>query len=129
MALEGMSADEALGASAQGGLHELMDIWLRTVSLIDRRVQVMPLQITWPPLGEADDKQNLEWANALKDRSAITTETYVKMSGRVEDATAEVAAAEAEAATKQDAFDQAVNNAMNADPGTNANTDPLPAVA
>lgn len=120
LALEGMSADESLGAIAQGGLHELMDIWLRTVSLIDRRVMVAPLQISWPPLGEADDKQNLEWANAMKDRGAITTETYVGMSGRIEDAAEEVKKAAEETQTKQDAFDAAVDAAAN----QTDNTDP-----
>jgi len=120
LALEGMSADESLGAVAQGGLHELMDIWLRTVSLIDRRVMVAPLQITWSPLGEADDKQNMEWANSMKDRGAITTETYVRMSGRIEDAAEEVKAADVENAEKKDAFDAAVDNAAN----QTDNTDP-----
>lgn len=114
LALEGMSADESLGASAQGGLHELMDIWLRTVSLIDRRVQVMPLQITWPPLGEANDELNLKWAQALHTDGVITDEAYVGMSGRIEDAAAEVALAKVEMAAKQDTFDAAVNAAADA---------------
>jgi len=115
--LEGAGADELLGMAAQGGIHELMDIWLRTRALIDRRVVVMPVRIKWPALGEADDEMNLKWGQALHTDGMVTDETYVEMSGRVEDAAAEVAAAKAQMAEKQDQFDQAVDVAANkADP-------------
>jgi len=111
--LEGAGADEDLGFAAQGGIHELMDVWLRTRALIDRKVVVMPVRIKWSALGEADDKQNLEWAKSMHMDGVITDETYVDMSGRVEDPEAEVAAAKKQMADKQDGFDQAVDAAAN----------------
>lgn len=117
--LEGAGADELLGASAQGGIHELMDVWLRTRALIDRKVVVMPVRVKWPALGEADDEMNLKWADSLHNGGLITDEKKVELSGRIEDAAAEVAAAKAQMAEKQDGFDQAVDNAAN-------QTDPVP---
>lgn len=117
--LEGAGADELLGATAQGGIHEMMDIWLRYRALIDRKVVVMPVRIKWPALGEADDEMNLKWADSLHGDGIITDETKVEMSGRVQDPAAEVAAAKAQMAEKQDAFDAAVDQAAN-------QTDPVP---
>lgn len=111
--LEGAGADELLGMSAQGGIHEVMDIWLKMRALWDRQVVVAPVRVKWSALGEADDAQNLAWAKQMKADGVITDETYVGMSGRVEDAAAEVEAARAEMAEKQDGFDAAVDAAAN----------------
>lgn len=116
--LEGAGADELLGMSAQGGIHEVMDIWLKMRALYDRRVVVAPVRITWSALGEADDEMNLNWAKQMKADGVITDETYVGMSGRVEDAAAEVEAAKKQMGEKQDGFDAAVDAAAN-------QTDPL----
>jgi len=62
----------------------------------------------------------MEWAKSFEDRGASTTETYVRMSGRIEDAAEEVKAADVENAEKKDAFDAAVDNAAN----QTDNTDP-----
>jgi len=112
LALEGMAGDAVLGVEAQGGLHELLDVWLRTRALVDRRVVVAPLRIKWPALGESDDELNLKWADSMHNRGTITDETFVQMSGRVEDPDAEVAAARKAGADKQDAFDSAVDDAL-----------------
>jgi len=119
LALEGMGGDDLLGLSAQGGIHELMDIWLRTRSLFDRQVIVAPVRVAWSALGEANDELNLKWAQALHQDGVITDETYVDMSGRIEDSTAEVENAKAQMTEKQDTFDAAVNAAADAtDPVT-----------
>lgn len=117
--LEGAGADELLGMSAQGGIHEVMDIWLRMRALWDRQVVLAPVRIKWSALGEADDEMNLKWADSLHKDGIITDETKVEMSGRVEDAAAEVAAAKAQMAEKQDGFDAAVDKAADG-------TDPQP---
>lgn len=109
--LEGAGGDDLLGAEAQGGLHELYDVWLRTRALIDRKVVVMPVRVNWPEIGEAADETTLKWADSMHDKGIITDETHVKMSGRVENAAAEVEAAKAQMAEKQDAYDAAVDAA------------------
>lgn len=107
--LEGEGGDELLRAEARGGIHELMDVWLRTQALVDRKVVVMPVRIDWPALGEADDEMNLKWGQALHQDGTITDETYVEMSGRIEDPAAEVAAAKKQMAENKDTFDEDVD--------------------
>lgn len=122
--LEGEAGDELLAAEASGGIHELMDVWLRTRALVDRRVVVMPVRIHWPALDEADDEMNLKWADTLHKAGTITDETLVEMSGRIEDAAGEVAAAKQQMSEKQDAFDAAVDAAAaQADPVVADNAD------
>ncbi len=109
--LEGEAGDELLMAEANGGIHELMDVWLRTRALIDRRVVIMPVRINWPALGEANDEMNLKWAESLKKNNTITDETFAELSGRIEDPEGEVAAAKKQALEGQDTFDAAVDAA------------------
>jgi hypothetical protein len=124
LALEGMPADELLGADAQGGIHELIDIWLRFRSLVDRKVMVAPVRVDWPTLNEANDEMNLKWADGMHNKGIITDERYVAMSGRVDDPESEVAAAKTEMVKRQDSFDQSVDNALD-----NADATATPAAA
>lgn len=112
-ALEGSSGDDLLGFTAKGGLHELIEIWLRTRALLDRKVKVAPVSITWSALGEANDDMNFKWADAMYKEGLITGKTYVQMSGRVDNVDAELVAAKAEAQARQDLYDAALEEAMN----------------
>lgn len=111
LALEGMGADEDLGASAQGGLYELLDIWLRFRALVDPRVVVAGTRLKWPTLGEQNDEMTHKWAQSMFKDKVITKKTYAAMSGRVEDPQAEVDAADSELEAEQDQFDQDVDRA------------------
>jgi hypothetical protein len=115
LALEGIAGDTVLGADAQGGLHELLDIWLRYRALSDRQVVVAPTRLNWPALDEANDEMNLKWADGLHNKGIITDETYATISGRVDDPQGEVAAAKEQGAAKQDTFDKDVDNALDAE--------------
>lgn len=105
IALEGKGADDVLTYDAQGGLYALIDIWLRTKALTDRRVQVGAVSIRWPDLSEMDMQLTLNWAKMLHDKGAITDETLVRLSGQVEDPKAEVEAARAEVEAQSTRFE------------------------
>jgi hypothetical protein len=77
IALEGAGGDEELGAEPRGGLLELIDVWLRTVALTDRRVKVGDITMYWEPLTEVPYDVRLkatQWANGMgyiSGRSAL----------------------------------------------------------
>ncbi len=124
LALEGSSGDEVLGAIATGGMYEVLDIFLRYRALVDRKVLVLATVLKWPALTTADDDQNRQWAEAMHRDGVITDETYVTISGRVENPAAEVDAARKAGQDRQAEFDKAVDAAANAaDASSNTNTD------
>ncbi len=103
--LAGLAADDLLGAEAQGGLFELIDIWLRMRRLVDPKVVVGPVALDWPELSEVDEQLRLEWVKFLSERNALPDEQAVALSDLVDDPAAAVEAARAEAKEKQKEFD------------------------
>lgn len=128
LALEGDGADDELTYQAKGGLLELVDIWLRMRSLVDRRVVVGAVSIKWPTLSEANEEFHLKWTEFAHDRGLIRDETALAQADLVEDAADEVEKAKAENETD---LDKAVNEAFtgdqkqeDADTDLEDNTDP-----
>lgn len=102
--LEGEGSDDVLGTEAEGGLHELVDIWLRTRQLTDTRVIVGPVVFQWPELSEENEELRLKWVEFLKRESCMTGETALMLSDLVDDPEAEYEKAkeEKEAAAEDD---------------------------
>lgn len=88
--LEGAGSDPVLGLDARDGLKSLIEIWLEMRSLTDTQVQVGPVVVMWPELGSQDEQLTKAWADGAHDRGLIRDETYVELSGRVENAAEEV---------------------------------------
>lgn len=68
IALEGTGSDADLGAEARGGLLELIDVWLRTLSLTDRKIKVGDVTMFWEPLTEVPYDIRLkttQWAHGM----------------------------------------------------------------
>jgi hypothetical protein len=95
--LEGEGASDELGAEAHGGLLELLDIWLRTMALVNPRVKVGPVAMEWPELSNADMKIILDWAKAMHDSGVITDEMFATLSQLIDDPAGEVEKARKEA--------------------------------
>lgn len=102
----GSAADELLSTSAHGGLHELIDIWLKMRRLVDPQVVVAPITFTFPSLLAEDKVNKREWADKLYAAGLISGETYLKLSELIDDPASELAAAEAEAQARQAAFEE-----------------------
>lgn len=88
--LEGQGADPALGIEANGGLLELIDIWLRTYKLLNPNIVVAPVHIEWPEVDIMNDQLRYMWGTYLSGTGKITDETTLRMSGYVKDPAAEV---------------------------------------
>ena len=91
--LEGIAADDVLGVEARGGLLELVDVWLRTRALSDKKVVVGSVHIRWPDLTEMDETLRLNWVKLLAGLGMLTEETTVGQAGIVDDPHSEVTAA------------------------------------
>ena len=85
VALEGEGSDDQLGVEAQGGLYELIDIWLRTKKLTDPRVVVGPVVIKWPELDTQSMDVLLKWVEYLHGVGVLDNETTLSLSGLVEE--------------------------------------------
>lgn len=112
--LEGIGADDVLGREAQGGMLELIDVWLRTRRLTDPQIVVAPVSITWPELIAEDETVKLARLDFAKRNNLITDETALTQLDLVDDPAAEVEAAQEEAKEREDEFaarlDQEVND-------------------
>ena len=126
VALEGEGADDLLQAEARGGLFQLLDIWLRMKRLTDRRVVVAPTVLVWPELNQKGDDMRLKWTQFLRKESLIPDEETVQQSGLVEDVTATVEKARAEAQARQDEFDKAVDEEIKRQESDNTDEDEEP---
>lgn len=102
----GTAADDLLNTPARGGLHELIDIWLRMRRLTDLQVIVAPVEIAFPPLQEEDKSNIRAWVQLLVDRGLITDEMAVRLSGLIDDPAGEVEAARFENDARQAAFEE-----------------------
>lgn len=117
LALEGDGADDLIEAQAEGGILEVLDIWLRTRRLLDRKIVVAPVRAIWPELGETNDEMNLKWADSMHDKGVIRDRTHVAISGRIDDPDDEVERAREEGDEKakqneQSQIDKAVDDAF-----------------
>ncbi len=110
--VEGVASDDVLGLSAKGGIHQMIDVFLRWRSLVDPQVELKPMLIEWPELGEDDKQLRLTWATALYNAGILSDKTYVQLSGLVENVDAEMDAAKADQQAKIDPFDAAMNAAL-----------------
>lgn len=88
--LEGAGSDPVLGLDARSGLKALLEIWLEMRALTDAQVKVGSVVMLWPELGSQDETLTKAWADGAHDRGLIRDETYVNLSGRVENAAEEV---------------------------------------
>lgn len=113
LALEGEGMDEVLGAQARNGLLALIDVWLRTMALTDRRIVVGTVNLRWPELATADYQVIREWVQMLLDKGIITDELAVRLANVTEDAAKEVQDAKAQRDAERDQFEQAVDDLLN----------------
>lgn len=88
--LEGQGADPALGIEARGGLLEMIDIWLRTVKLLNPDIVLGPVQIKWPEIDIYGDQTKYLWGSLFAGMNKVTDETLLGMSGYIADPSAEV---------------------------------------
>ena len=68
IALEGIGGDTQLGAEPRGGLLELIDLWLRTLALTDRKIKTGDVTLYWEPLSDIPYPIKLkatQWAHGL----------------------------------------------------------------
>lgn len=114
VALEGWGADDELEWTATGGLLAIFDIWLRVRALTDPRIIIAPVAVTWPELSEINEELRLKWAELLHGKGVLTDVTLVKQSGLVDDAEAEVEQAADEVDARQDPYERAVDDLLNA---------------
>lgn len=129
--IEGEGADELLGASANGGLLELADIWLRTRALIDPRVVVAPVAVhKWPEVAADDETlrfEQIKWAHGV---GLVTAKTALEQLDMVDDAQRELEAAQEEAQEAQEQqleFSTKLAEAEQAAAGEAAQERPAPA--
>jgi hypothetical protein len=111
VALEGEGADELLMAEAQGGLHALIDIWLRIKSLTDSKVIVAPVKFQWTDLSEVEGELKRKWTAWAHSMGLMLDETALAQApvALVRTPAKEVALAKAERQKAQDAFNAAVD--------------------
>lgn len=99
--LEGKGADTTTGVPAMGGLLELADIWLRTRALIDPRIVVDAVAVTWPDLMSDDEAlqfEKIQWASGT---GKVTDKTALELLAIVDDPAAEIQEAADEAEQRQ----------------------------
>lgn len=58
--LDGKGADKSLRVDAEGGMYELVDVWLRTKRLTDSRVVVDAVRSAWPVINLQDENVKLQ---------------------------------------------------------------------
>ena len=104
--IEGVGSDPELGVTARGGLHELLEIWLRTRAATDARVAVAPLAIAWPDLVAANPAPRLKKIAYARGAGLITPATALALLDLVDDAESEIEAAQAEPEAEAARFEQ-----------------------
>ncbi len=80
----GQAYDDKLGFEAQGGLYELIHIFLLTKRLTDPRILVAPVNILWQSLTEDDEKitfEKIKWADS---RGYLTGQRALRLLDLVE---------------------------------------------
>ncbi len=83
--------DDGLGGDVRGGgLHELIDLFLRTRRLFDSDILVYPVVIRWSDVTEGDERIEFEKVKWAHSRRAISTETALGLLNLVEDTASEV---------------------------------------
>jgi len=85
-------------------LRELCTLYLTALKIIDRRVIVDELSVTWPPLTVPDQNMELKRIQFAKHNNLITAETSLRLLQLVDDPAAEAAAAEIEAQERAQAL-------------------------
>lgn len=96
-------------AMVERPLLDLLRIWVRTVSAFEFLPAAGRIQIEWPDVVGEDENVLLQKLDQADRIGALTQETHLRLLNLVDDPAAEVAAAEAEAETRQEAFDRTVD--------------------
>lgn len=99
--LEGAGYDDGLNAEASGGLHELVDVWLRTKALTDPRVVVGPVAFEFSELDAANWESLLKWVTYLRGIGNLDDETTLTLFGQVDNPAAVLEKAKEEADERQ----------------------------
>lgn len=100
--VEGQGADDLLGMTAQGGLLELADVWLRTRALVDRRVVVAPVAAKWPEVAAEDETLQFQKVQWLHGMGLLTGATALETMDIVDDPARELEKADEEAKEAQE---------------------------
>lgn len=81
----GLAEDEELGIVAKGGLHEFVQVWLRTRALTDSRVYVGATVVHWTDLTKEDEQLTFEKIKWAHSRMQISDKQALELLGLVED--------------------------------------------
>jgi hypothetical protein len=88
--LEGEGAMPALGIAARGGYLALIDIWLRTMKLLNPAIVVGAVRIDWPDIDDGDSQFKYMWGSYLSSAGKITDEDTIALAGFWDDPAAVV---------------------------------------
>lgn len=102
--LEGKAADDLIGQEPEGGLLELLYVWLLTRQLVDPRIVVGPVRIAWGDLTDEEGTLKLEKVKFSYEKGFITAVTALEQLELVDDAEFEVAQGKAEFEERIQAF-------------------------
>jgi hypothetical protein len=101
-------------AEAQGGLHSLIDIWLRVKNLTDKKVIVAPVKFQWTDLSEVEGELKRKWTAWAHSMGLMLDETALAQAPvtLVRTPAKEVALAKEERQKAQDAFNASVDTEL-----------------
>jgi hypothetical protein len=86
-------------------LLDLIDIWLRTISIFTPVAIPDDIALQWQPVLDGDETLLVNKANAAVDRGVLTRVTYLRLLDLVDDPEAEVERAEQEAEERRMEFE------------------------
>ncbi len=92
--LEGEGADSALGIEARGGFLALIDIWLRTMKLLNPSIVVGPVKMEWSEIDAADALIKYQYVTYFNSTGKVTDEDAIAASNIWDDPAAVVARAQ-----------------------------------
>ena len=85
-------------------LLDLVQIWLETEAIVDRRLVLDELSVEWPPLIEEDEELQLKRIDFAKSRNLLTDKTALELLHLVDDPQKEAEEAQAEAEERMEAM-------------------------
>ncbi len=94
--LEGAAPDNLTGQQWNTGLIALFHLWLSTKQLLDAKIHVGKMVITWPELSKADEKIKQTWTAWAKKEGLLKDVTALTLSGLVENPDEEIEGARKE---------------------------------
>jgi hypothetical protein len=95
---------ESRRAEMEEYLLDLCNIWVAIMAIVDSQLVVDELTATWPPLINEDQEVRLKYVEFAVNNTLLTDKTALGLLDLVDDPEAEIEAAAAQAAERQDAM-------------------------